>query len=144
MPSLITEYPYLVGNLTAMVIYGIALAVYPAQRRPMLLSSVLAVPLGLFAILFVPEYWNPKRVAVFLIAPEDFIFMFVVGGAAWLGTVWFVRRRIRLQFNASVFLRRCVASYGFGIVVGGSLYLTGMGPVRAGLFTMAAWSLLLL
>ena len=63
---------------------------------------------------------------------------------AWLEAVWFVRRRMRLQINASVLFQRCLACHVFGIVVGGLLYLTGIGAMNSVLLTMATLGILLL
>ncbi len=89
---LLDTYPYLGLSLVWLGVFLAALALSHAPRLP-LLAGLLSAPSALASIIFVPEYWQPVRVASFLTGPEDVVFSFASGGIAWL--VAFPPRRIQ-------------------------------------------------
>ena len=101
MINMLRDYPYFWSLLLFGVpIYLTVVLLFRSQRKTVLLSSVLAAPQCLIGMLMVPEYWDPNRVFVFGIGPEDVLFMFIVGGMAWAGNVWIVRRTITYRTTA--------------------------------------------
>lgn len=91
------SYPYLAGSLVLAGLAGTGLLAWPRERRAMLLSGLLSAPSALFALAFVPEYWNPRQVARFLTGPEDVIFSFANGALAWLLAVGLSRRELAIR-----------------------------------------------
>jgi len=51
-------------------------------RKEILIMSILAAPLGLFDLLFVPGYWKPITLFELPIGIEGIIFSFLIGGLA--------------------------------------------------------------
>nr|SPS05970.1 membrane protein of unknown function [Candidatus Nitrotoga fabula] len=78
------KYIWLVWALAFLIPWGLLYAVFPEQRRVMVLSSLLTAMFGLTEPIFVPEYWNPP--SLFELAQrtgfdiESLIFCFGLGG----------------------------------------------------------------
>ncbi len=78
------KYVWLVWALAFLIPWGVLYAIFPEQRRVMLLSSVLTSLFGLTEPIFVPAYWNPP--SLFDLAQrtgfdlESLIFCFGIGG----------------------------------------------------------------
>lgn len=78
------KYIWLVWALAFLIPWGLLYAVFPEQRRVMVLSSLLTALFGLTEPIFVPEYWNPP--SLFELAQrtgfdiESLIFCFGLGG----------------------------------------------------------------
>ncbi|MGD9125495.1 MAG: hypothetical protein PVG60_10390 [Desulfarculaceae bacterium] len=70
---------YLYFSLFFLAVAMVFLAVLPSHHRLMLVSGLLSMPFALYSILFVPEYWQPQRLAVILTGLEDVIFSFANG-----------------------------------------------------------------
>ncbi len=51
-------------------------------RREIIVMSLLAAPLGLFDLLYVPTYWTPQTFFNLPIGIEGIIFSFIIGGIA--------------------------------------------------------------
>lgn len=81
---LIATYTYLSASLLLMGVFAIAYALKPEHRRVGLLSASLSAPYSLFAVVFVPAYWEPTQVFRFLVGPEDLLFSFATGGTVWI------------------------------------------------------------
>ncbi len=117
MKFLLEAYPYLFGSLALLGLSAVGFWLLPDQRRPMLLSGLLAAPFALASIELVPEYWNPVRVAVFLIGPEDVIFTIAAGLLAWSLAVFPLHRRLVLDFHLREMLRPLAFCLFLGFVV---------------------------
>lgn len=78
------KYVWLVWALAFLIPWGVLYAIFPEQRRIMLLSSLLTSLFGLTEPIFVPAYWNPP--SLFDLAQrtgfdiESLIFCFGIGG----------------------------------------------------------------
>lgn len=131
-------YPYLVGCLLGLALYGVAAGLTPGQRKLSLLSGLVAVPCALSGVWMVPDYWAPKRVAVLLVGPEDVLFMFTVGGLAWLGTAAGTAPRVP-AVDPRLLLRRLLGAYGFVALIGVGLLTLGLATMDAALGAVAAW-----
>ncbi len=98
------KFPYLTMSLVLFAFFLAGLLLRPHERRPMLLSGLLQGPYALASILFVPDYWNPVRVAEgYLTGPEDIIFSVANGGLVWLFATWPIRNRMTLRPRLSRF-----------------------------------------
>ncbi len=103
------KFPYLTMSLVLFAFFLVGLAFRPHDRGPMLLSGLMQGPYALASILFVPDYWNPVRVAEsYLTGPEDIIFSVANGGLVWLFATWPIRNRVTLTPR----LGRFVMAYG--------------------------------
>jgi hypothetical protein len=108
------DYPYLMTSLIMLLAFTAGALFVPAQRTAMVLSGLLSAPFAFASVIFVPEYWQPKRIACFLTGPEDIIFSFAGGGLVWLTAVRVVGpdMTVALQFGRVV--RRylvCIMSF---------------------------------
>jgi hypothetical protein len=105
LSALFLTHTYLLWCLVLLGLSVIALRLLPDHRRLMLLGGLLSCPCALFAIGLVPEYWQPTRIAVMLIAPEDVLFSFATGILAVALAVFPVRRRLSFHLDVRAFLR---------------------------------------
>ena len=78
----------------------------PGQRRPIFASALLSAPWGFSSVLFVPEYWNPRRVVSFGAGPEDLIFSFAGGGLVWMLAIHLVSPRPTVSLRLGRVARR--------------------------------------
>ncbi len=144
MISFFTHYPYL---CLALIVFACAVAGFvtcPRQRCPMLISALISAPYALASVVFVPEYWNPIRIACFLTGPEDIIFSLSNGGLVWLLGVWPLRKRIALRMNlARMFWRTFVFTMLCGMITM-SLWLCGLRIMTATLTSIVIMLLPLL
>jgi hypothetical protein len=95
-------------SLAMLTVFLIAFILFPRQRQPMLLSGLLLSPYAFSEVFYVPDYWNPQRVASFWASPEDLIFLFASGGVVWLLATWPVRRRLTLPVRSAQLCKRYV------------------------------------
>lgn len=82
--SLFFRYPYLALSLLLTAQAALALLLAPRTRRRALLSGFLATPSSLLSFAFVPDYWQPARVATLVVGPEDLLFSFSTGVLVWV------------------------------------------------------------
>jgi hypothetical protein len=104
--TLVSDYPYLMFSLIMLLGLGAGAVFIPAQRAAMLVSGLLSAPYAFASVLFVPEYWQPKRVACFLTGPEDLIFSFAGGGLIWLTAICLVRPGTEVSMHPGRVVRR--------------------------------------
>jgi hypothetical protein len=139
---LIAAYPYLVGSLAFLAMFGILYALNPAYRRVALLSAALSTPYSLLAVVFVPAYWEPAQVFRFLAGPEDLMFSFATGGVAWIivaGSYYAVPDR---PWGGTGLLRLAQATTGF-LLLWLLLRLAGLSIMWAALAAgVGLWSFL--
>lgn len=119
-------YPYLFGCLVLLALAAVAWWLLPSQRRPLLLSGILATPFGLAAVQLVPEYYQPVRVAVFFVGPEDLLFSFAAGVLAWALAVFPVRHRLVLRLHIPSLLLPFARCLLFGIALHVACRLSGL------------------
>jgi len=73
---------YLVANFIGAVPWIFVFYKRKDLRKEMLLMSLLAAPLALFDLIYVPTYWKPVTLFNIPIGIEGFIFSFEAGGLA--------------------------------------------------------------
>lgn len=73
---------YLFACLIAFIPWIIFFILRKDLRREMLIMSLLASPLGIFDLLYVPTYWIPQTLFGLPIGIEGIIFSFLIGGIA--------------------------------------------------------------
>jgi len=106
--ALIETFPYLGWSLAMFGLLGVLmLCSSAAQRRKALWSAALATPFAFLEQFAIPIYWNPKRTLVWLgVSPEDFLFVFTIGGLSWLLATWPLRQRLAVDTEPKGLLRR--------------------------------------
>lgn len=75
----INYHAYLWMSLCLLELALLSWVLVPSQRRLMLISGLLSTPFALTSYFFVPDYWQPDRMAVFITGFEDIIFSFANG-----------------------------------------------------------------
>jgi Lycopene cyclase len=117
---------------------GLALLLWiiiPSQRRFMLTSGLLSAPFALTSYFFVPDYWQPDRVAVFITGIEDLIFSFA-NGVIVIGLFF---RALPCAVHPTkpnkVNLNRFILSLTLGTLSNMSLMRMGAGVMEATLLT---------
>ncbi len=105
MLSWFASYPYLVTTLVLLACFTFLFALPKAPRQTMLVSGLLSTFSAVYALAFVPHYWNPNRVLAIAVGVEDVLFSFANGGITWYlataGTTPDLRldaRRVTLRF----------------------------------------------
>jgi len=80
------HYSYLVGTCIFWVAWAICFILGKPYRREMLWGTVIAAPMALTSILFVPQYWTPASLfnldQKIRVGIEDFLWAAAVGGIA--------------------------------------------------------------
>ncbi|MFV2073015.1 MAG: lycopene cyclase domain-containing protein [Thermoanaerobaculales bacterium] len=121
------DYYYLMSSLILLLALAIGAVLFPTQRRAMLVSGLLSAPFALASVLFVPEYWRPKRIAVFLAGPEDLLFSFAGGGLVWLAATGLVRPHPTVSLRAGRVARRYLTlTVTFFLMVLACKYVLGL------------------
>lgn len=110
-------YPYLVWSLLLLGSCLTGFYFFSRERKKILISAFLSMPAACTAILFVPEYWKPARIALFSIGIEDLIFSFATGGIVWFLVSFSVGR----DFSYSISLSTVVKRYSILLALGLSL-----------------------
>lgn len=130
---------YLFMSLVLLVIFIIAYLLSPEnQRRPMMLSGLLSAPWSLVSISFVPEYWHPERVLIFLTGIEDIIFSFANGGTVWLLSILVIKDTFLLNLRNTTILKRYIACSMFGIAVMVASRRCGLGLMLSTIISVIA------
>ncbi len=137
--NLFYAFPYLTMSLILFALFLVGLALRPGDREPMLLSGLLQGPYALASILFVPDYWNPVRVAEgYLTGPEDVLFSVANGGLAWLLATWPIRDRLTLNPRLSRFLTAYAVCALSGLTLVLVCWRSGIPVMDAVLIAMVA------
>ena len=137
--NLFYAFPYLTMSLILFALFLVGLALRPGDREPMLLSGLLQGPYALASILFVPDYWNPVRVAEgYLTGPEDVLFSVANGGLAWLLATWPIRDRLTLDPRLSRFLTAYAVCALTGLTLVLVCWRSGIPVMDAVLIAMVA------
>jgi hypothetical protein len=144
MTLFLSQYIYLGSLLFWMAIHAVSCIAFPSQRRPILTSSLFAVPQAAFALLYVPQYWNPRYIVNLLIGLENFVFCFLAGGLAWMAAVWAFHRRISFSYRIPLILKRFSLCSLIGILMGALFYFIGFRGYAVSLLIMLIWGLILL
>jgi len=137
-------YPYLFTNILLFPILLVCYVSYPKKRRfMMVLSGFLCVPSAFLNIIFVPEYWEPTRLFVFLIGPEDIIFSFIAGGITWFLATWWIKNTITLDLRLKHMTTQLFKIFpgSIPLIV---LWLAGIGVMTSFLVTTCAFGMIVL
>ena len=129
--SFFETYPYLAASLVWLALALAVILAFPHRRAQALCSGLLAAPFALASVIFVPEYWQPVRIASFLAGPEDVIFSFANGVIVWPAAVWLMRDRIAYRIEPARAVRRYLAFSAGGVIVAAGLYFVGLGVMPA-------------
>jgi hypothetical protein len=115
MLRIFLDYPYLWSSLAYLLTAALFAAAWPAGRRLLLAVGLLHLPFALGAVLHVPEYWNPRVIWTWLIAPEDLLFSLAVGVESFFLAAWPLRRRLSWTPAPRRSLLRFCAMAGAGL-----------------------------
>jgi hypothetical protein len=86
---------YLYADIIAFIPWFIFFFVRKDLRKEMLIMSLLAAPLGLFDLLFVPKYWIPQTFGNIPIGIEGVVFSFLIGGIAAVSYAEFSQKKLK-------------------------------------------------
>jgi len=140
----LAEYPYLVCSMGLLITALIAIYFVPERRWDLLIAGLYATPMALNSIAMVPEYWNPRRIAVLLIGPEDLLFSFSFGVIAWSLAVFPWRSRLALRQRSLPALIWAAILALSGFLLYSAVRITGAMTMNSHLAAMAALTLALL
>lgn len=135
-------YPFLALSLILTAVFTALWFIRPAQRPMMIRSALFSAPFGLTSVVFVPEYWDPVRVAEFICGPEDLLFSLANGGTVWAAAFW----QRGAGFTPGASWGRAVARYMSVVAlcwaISAGLWLAGvpvMPAVLASVYGLAAF-----
>ncbi len=138
-------YNYLACTLLLLLLFSIGLTISPQQlRKTAIWSAILSVPTSVTSILFVPDYWDPRRIIGQVIGMEDMIFSFTTGGIAWLTAVWSLRHRINWIFHGKKISIRFAKLVLGGSIVNLVFLFLGVGIMNSvviAIMAVGAWVL---
>jgi hypothetical protein len=142
MAAALRDYPYLWLSLGWLGACAIGVALSAAPRGMPMLAGLLSAPSALASIVFVPEYWQPVRLATVVAGPEDFLFSTASGAIAWV-VAMVGRRPVRGDAALGAVLARWLRYMllGSGLTMG--LWLAGLRVMTATLVAMALVGLLI-
>ena len=131
----IGDYPYMVMTLLFSMLFAAAFIISPVkQRRPMLISALLATPCCFASIFFVPGYWDPVRIVTFIVGPEDLLFSFTTGGLAWFLATWPMRNYMECELRSRLIIRRYLICVFLGSTVNAVFLVFGFGVMISAIF----------
>lgn len=131
MIQFIMHYIYLMLSLVLLLTAAIGYSLLADQRRAMMISALMSAPWALASIVFVPDYWNPVRIACFLTGPEDIIFSFANGMIVWAVAVLPLRGNIVININLHQMLKKAFMLSLLSFVITMSLWLFGLKIMMA-------------
>ncbi len=111
-------YMYFATCVCWATLFLLAYILWPAQRRPMLLSALICAPSAALGLLF-RLYWHPPKIFGLSVGVEDLIFAFSMGGLAW----WVAAACRRKDFQPPVPFKPSLVRYLSGIILGISAYI---------------------
>ena len=102
----------------------------------MLLSSALTIPVGMFAFLYVPDYWDPAQVLRWHAGPEDILFGLANGTTVWVLATHALGHRLELPAHPVSMARRYLPLVLAGLLLYLCLSALGMRPMDATLLVV--------
>lgn len=126
-----TPFVYLAVGAIATALGLVALWLFPALRRAMLVSGLLAAPGGLTDVWFVPEYWSPPHLIGKDFSIEGVLFSFGHGLLLMFVALVPFGRRVRMDLNGRRVARRYVGCIALASCVFALLWTRGpvAGPL---------------
>ncbi len=138
------NYPYLTCSLVLLLVFCVVFLIERKHRTLLLFGALGSTAFSLSSPVFVPEYWNPVRVACFLVGPEDLIFSFANGGMIWFLATWPFRNRLDTSLTGIVFAKNFLLCTLLGTAFTVPGWLAGFGPMSNCLVAMAIMGCVLL
>jgi hypothetical protein len=92
----------------------------------MMISGLMSAPWAFASIVFVPDYWDPVRIATFLTGPEDLIFSFSNGVIVWAIAAVPLRGEISIRMDFRRMMKRAVLLSFLSFVITMSLWFLGL------------------
>ncbi|RLE35075.1 MAG: hypothetical protein DRJ61_03975, partial [Acidobacteria bacterium] len=123
------NFPYLTCSLVLFLVFCVVFLIEKKHRMLLLFGALGSTAFSLSSPVFVPEYWNPVRVACFLVGPEDLIFSFANGGMIWFLATWPFRKRLDTSFAGIVFAKNFLLCTLVGIAIMIPGVLADFGPM---------------
>jgi len=143
--DLLAPYPYLGWCLLLLTVSACAALCCPReQRRVMLLSSALTIPVGMFAFLYIPDYWDPAQVFRWHAGPEDILFGLANGTTVWVLATRGRGRPLALRLRAISVIGRYLSLLLAGLLLYFCLSALGIRPMDATLLVIAMAAIVLL
>jgi hypothetical protein len=143
--GLLSSYPYLGSCLLMLVVSAFAAGVcLREQRAAMLLSSALTIPVGMFAFLYVPDYWDPAQVFRWHAGPEDTLFGLANGATVWVLATRGPGQRMDVCWHPIRMLWRYLPVLVGGLLLYPCFSALGMRPMDAALLGIAMVACVLL
>ena len=136
MNSILVGYPFLIISIALILVFSLAWLACPAMRPMIWRSALLSAPFGLTSVVFVPEYWQPVRVAEFICGPEDIIFSLANGGIVWAAAMWFKRNQKWQWISWEQALKRYFVVVAVCWTFSSSLWLLGLAVMPAVLISI--------
>jgi len=140
----IHNYPYLTWSMMLAVTFWIVFLLDVTQRRMMLYGGLSSALFAIASIVYVPDYWQPIRIASFGVGPEDVIFSFANGGMIWTLSIWPLRRRLSYRLCTRRFSRRFGLCTLLGAIVATIAHHMGINVMSSLICAMVVVGFLLL
>jgi hypothetical protein len=128
---------YLLLCLLLMSTAAILYLALPSLRRLMLVSGLLSAPFALCSYFFVPDYWQPQRLMVFITGLEDLVFSFANGVIVFGLCAWTLPQEASLPESVRPKLSRYIFISLLSVPVVIGLTRMGMGIMVATILTGA-------
>jgi hypothetical protein len=122
----------MVFSMVLLMLFATGYIISPKkQRRLLLISALLSTPFSFASVFFVPEYWNPVRIAPFVVGIEDLLFSFSTGGIVWMLATWSLHNYIDTELRLQRTIKRYFIYIVSGTAVNVMLYILGVGVMTA-------------
>lgn len=130
-------FPYLIFSLLLFLVFALGLTLIPVRfKRSVYQSAMLSAPISLASFVFVPGYWNPKRIVPYEIGPEDVIFSFSTGGIIWLFIILIISLKYDVRHNGRIFFKQYAGFLFFGSLLFFLVWLTRVNIMLATIITV--------
>lgn len=143
MTEFINTYLYLFSQIVWICLYFFGLLFLKGKRSSILFSSVAALPQAFLGGDVYSGTWVPNRILVIGAGVEDFIFCFLLGGLAWITTIFVIQKRVTIQFQFRGIIKRFLISLLFGIVATAALYLLDIREYLNSFIVMVIWCIVI-
>jgi len=135
---LLESTPYLGWVLLLLTMAACLALLNRREWRRTLLAGALAAPFGLFAFLYVPEYWSPPYALGTRPGIEDLLFAFSNGAMGWALVARLNRGHTPHGQRLDVLPARLLGVSVAGLALQVGLVASGLTQMHATLWTLAA------
>lgn len=130
-------FPYLILSLVLFLIFTLGLTIIPVRfKRAISISALLSAPTSFTSFVFVPGYWNPKRIVPYEIGPEDVIFSFSTGGIIWLFIILIISIKYDVRYNERILFKQYAGFLFYGSLLYFLMWLTRVDIMLATIITV--------